>query len=557
MSADPVAAVTELPSEQRPLLGDSREQVTDNGTIERQPADDAEQQDSGDAAPLAEEPDTTKLALIMGSMWLGVIMNAMDSTIVATLTAPISTSFNSFKLLSWLATAYLISNAACQPLSGRLTDIFGRRTGLIWSNTLFAVGNLICGLAKSEGMIIIGRVIAGMGGGGVNTISTFVASDLVPLRRRGLWQGYGNLCYGLGSGIGGVFGGWINDTIGWRWAFLVQVPVIVTSGILVAFNVKIPVKETDKSRIRRVDFLGAFTLVLSLVLLLLGLNSGGNIVPWDHPLVLVSLSLAFVCLLAFIYVEDRVAAEPIIPVRLLLNRTVLSACLTNWFSTMAVYSLLYYGPIYFQALGLSTTAAGARLIPTAIGTAVGSLGAGWIMRHTGRYWWLSFGTQACLVLSASLIAATMNERLSAWPVFIYFFLGGTGHGGMLTVTLLALISAVDHKDQAVVTSASYAFRSTGSTIGITVSSAVFQNLLNQLLWARFGDRPDAAKIIPRIRDSIDEIKRLPPDWKVGVVRVYMEALRGVWVTILGIAVLAALSSLFMREHILHKTLARK
>lgn len=392
---------------------------------------------------------------------------------------------------------------------------------------------------------------------GINTISTFVASDLVPLRRRGLWQGIGNLFYGLGSGLGGVFGGWINDTIGWRWAFLIQVPFIVIAGTLVAFTVNIPVKETDKSRIKRVDFLGAFTLVLSLVLLLLGLNSGGNIVPWNHPLVIVSLPLAFILFVVFIYVEDRVAAEPIIPVRLILRRTVASACLTNWFSTMAVYSLLYYGPIYFQVRGLSTTAAGTRLVPTAIGTGVGSLGAGWIMRRTGRYWWLSFGTQICLVLSAALIAATFNERLAAWPPFIYLFLGGTGHGGMLTVTLLALISAVEHKDQAVITSASYAFRSTGSTIGITVSSAVFQNLLKLLLWSRFGDREDASEIIPRIRDSFEEIKHLPPEWKPGVIRVYMEALRGVWVTVLGLAVLAAVASLFMRENLLHRNLARK
>ena len=112
-----------------------------------------------------------------------------DSTIIATLSAPISSSFDSLSLLSWLATAYLISNAACQPLSGKLTDIFSRRYGLLFSNFFFAVGTLTCGLAQSQGVIITGRVIAGIGGGGLTCISTFVGSDLIPLRKRGVWQG--------------------------------------------------------------------------------------------------------------------------------------------------------------------------------------------------------------------------------------------------------------------------------------------------------------------------------------------------------------------------------
>lgn len=135
--------------------------------------------------------------------------------------------------MSWLASAYLIANAALQPLSGRLTDIYGRKAGLIFSNVFFAAGNLICGLARHQWVMILGRVVAGMGGGGLNTISSFVASDLVPLRKRGIYQGFGNICWGLGSGLGGVFGGWVHDRWGWRVAFLCQIPLILVSGILV------------------------------------------------------------------------------------------------------------------------------------------------------------------------------------------------------------------------------------------------------------------------------------------------------------------------------------
>jgi MFS family permease len=406
-------------------------------------------------------------------------------------------------------------------------------------------------------MIILGRVIAGVGGGGLMTISTFVASDLIPLRRRGLFQGFGNVAYGLGAGLGGIYGGWINDTRGWRLAFLIQVPFIIISGILVFFTVKIPVKEKSVSRIKRVDFLGALTLVSSLVLLLLGLNSGGNIVPWTHPLVVTALPLSFVSFLFFIYVEDRVAKEPIIPVRLLLHRTVACACLTNWFMTMSVYSLLYYGPIYFQVRGFSASAAGARLIPSSIGASIGSIGTGIVMRATGKYYVLNLIISTITITAFALITATFDRYTPDWPPFIYFFLNGSGYGGMLTVTLLALIAAVDHEHQAVITSASYAFRSTGSTIGITLASAIFQNLLKDQLWSRFADRTDAVEIIAKLRDSVDYINHLPPGWYDGVMDSYMNAFRGVWVLNLGLTVLGAAISLGMREHVLHKTLERR
>lgn len=201
------------------------------------------------------------------------------------MSGPITASFNSGTLFSWIASGYLIANAACQPLSGKLTDIYGRRAGLVFATTFFAAGTLICGLAQTGTVEILGRVVAGMGGGCLNTISVFIASDLVPLRKRGVWQGISNVVFGAGMGLGGIFGGFVHERIGWRYAFYIQVPFIVVGGIAACIAVKVPIKETSTDKIKRVDFLGALALVATLVLLLLGLNSGGNIVPWNHPLV--------------------------------------------------------------------------------------------------------------------------------------------------------------------------------------------------------------------------------------------------------------------------------
>ena len=190
-----------------------------------------------------------------------------------------------------------------------------------------------------------------------------------------------------------------------------------------------------------------------------------------------------------------------------------------------------------------------RLIPESVGAAVGSLGSGLIMNATGRYRLLNVGVELLMVLPAGLIALTFDAHTSTWPPFLFFFLSGAGYGGILTVTLLALISAVDAKHHAVITSASYAFRSTGGVIGITLASSIFQNLLKSQLWKRFGGRDDAADAINRLGDSLEEIQHLPPTWKEEALGAYMEALRGVWLLILGLAALGAIISLLMREHV--------
>jgi MFS family permease len=405
--------------------------------------------------------------------------------------------------------------------------------------------------------MITGRVVSGIGGGGLTAISTFVSSDLVPLRRRGLWQGYGNVVFGLGMSLGGVVGGWLNDTLGWRWAFLIQVPFIAASGLLVTFLVKIPVKESERSAWNRVDYRGAALLTSSLVLLLLGVNTGGNQFPWTHPLVLTALPLSLVCLLLFIYVEDKVAPEPIIPVRLLLRRTVWAACFTNVFSTMAVFIVFFYVPFYLQVNGHSATQAGLRLIPQAFAISSGSIGAGLAMRKTGRYYLMNCITMAIFITGAALIC-TLSFSSKTWQTYAYLIPGGFGYGGMLTVTLVALIAAVDHQDQAVITSASYAFRSTGSTVGITIGSAVFQNWLNRSLMQAFHNMPHKGRIVRRIRDDYHEIAKLDSAiLRQKALDCYLGAFRATFFTALGIMVLAGLTSLFMKEHKLHSNLARK
>ncbi|KAK3327178.1 major facilitator superfamily domain-containing protein [Cercophora scortea] len=545
-SPDPRNASSNNNNETTPLLPNQQDNDSDQSSIEE-----------GELTLLPPALSTARLCLTLGTSYVGVFLGAIDASIIATLSAPISSEFHSLSLLSWLATGYLIANAACQPLSGRLTDIFGRGPGLVFSNVLFAAGNLICGIAGGEKTVIFGRVVAGIGGGGLMSISAFLASDLVPLRKRGLVQGVGNIAYGTGAMLGGVFGGLLNDTSAWGWrlAFLVQVPVSLVSAVLVFILVKVPPKVSSKSLLARIDFTGSFLTVAFIVLLLLGLNAGGNMVPWTHPLVLTSIPLSLVTLVVFIWWESG-AAQPVIPVRLLVHRTVFAACMTCLLCTMVMMMTMFYLPLYLQVLGYTTTQAGVRLLAAPVCMSVFSLGSGYIMKRTGRYVGLGIGVVFTFTLGVAFLVS-LNESSPDWVTFVGMGLHGAGYGGMLTVTLLACIAAVDHEHQAVVTSATYAFRSVGATVGIAVASAVYQNILRAGLDGRFGGSPDAEAEIERIRNDLGELKKLPDGWHDGVIRSFMEAFRGVWSTGLGLSVLALICIAMMRQHKLHSNLARE
>ncbi|CAK7240007.1 MAG: hypothetical protein STHCBS139747_001442 [Sporothrix thermara] len=556
-------------SERTPLLGANG---NGNGNGNGSASAIADNDNSERAVVFQETP--TRIRWILGTVYVGVFVGAADASVIATLSAPIASEFQSLSLLSWLAAAYLVANAACQPVSGRVTDVVGRGPGLVFSNVFFALGNLICGMAHSSSTMLIGRVVAGIGGGGLMAISTFLGSDLVPLRHRGVAQGLGNIAYGSGAMLGGVLGGamehiWEDRWYGgWRLAFYVQVPVSIVSAILVFFLVRVPPHQAADdvglgnsnsalSQLSRIDFPGAGFLVAFLVTLLLGLSAGGNVVPWTHPLVIASMPLAFVFFVAFVVWEAKYAHHPIIPVHLVIRRTVLAACVANLVCTAAMLTAIFYIPLYLQIRGYSAADAGLRLLSSPLGVSITSVGSGLLMKKTGRY--VGLGVVSLLVQITGYILATAglsSAATSAWFPFVSLFCIGGGYGAMLTITLLACIAAVAQSRQAVITSATYAFRSVGGTLGLTLASAVYQNILRSQLWARFGDLPGAAEQIARIRDDLAELQRLPAGWHDGVIDSFMAAFRGVWLTCLGLAIIGLIAVSLMKQHTLHSTLER-
>ncbi|KAI0446138.1 major facilitator superfamily domain-containing protein [Xylaria telfairii] len=507
-------------------------------------------------AIIVMELSNTRLALIMATAWSGVFLSALGSTIIAALSAPISSEFKSLALLPWLATSYLISAAASQSIAGRLTDIYGRGPSLVFVNLVFAAGNLICGMATSQGAFILGRVFAGIGGGGLMSIPSFLASDLIPLRKRGLVNGFSNLWYSFGAMVGSVLGGFVHDytTWGWRLAFLIQVPPALLSALFAFVLIKMLPERSAESCLRRIDFLGAFLVTAFLVLLMIGLNMGGNSVPWSHPLPLTFISLSLVLLVAFVLWERR-APLPILPVRLLLQRTILCSCLASLLLSIINMSSTLYLPLYFEVRGSSPTEAGIKMLPSSVGISVGALGAGLVMRKTGKYMALAMVSMLVVVISSVLFTFQGASTPSWWaigPLFIF----AAGYNSLCTVLQVACTAATDHLQQAVVTSAMLLARSLGASTGVAIASAIYQSTLRAELWKRFNGEKDAIRIINLILNDLGELQRLPQGWSEGVIEAYMEAFQGVWLARVGCTVLALICIATMKQYQLYSTLNR-
>ncbi|KAK9318566.1 major facilitator superfamily domain-containing protein [Lipomyces starkeyi] len=506
---------------------------------------------------------SSSVALIFLSLYIGVFLAALDGTVVATLLAHISSEFHEFRSVSWIATAYLIAVAACQPLYGKLSDILGRKTLLLFSNATFAIGCVFCGIANNIWFLVFARIIAGIGGAGLTSLSSITLNDLVPLRQRSLLQGIGSVLYNAGASLGGVFGGFITDALGWRWAFLLQVPFIVVSSAAIYFNLKskpTPVSSDSVSetadKLSRIDFAGSITLVLSLVLYLLGLSIGGNYVSWFSLPVFVAFFLGTIFLAAFIYVELYIAREPVIPIMLLKDRTIFGASFTNWLIMMINYTQLFYVPIYFIAIrGISPTQAGTNIIPNFLGSAFGAIFSGTVMRTTGRYWWITLSS-AFILTFGSILINTYSLTTPKWAQVLYIMVAGLGFGGLLNCTLIAMVAAVPPELQAVTTAIQYGFRGTGSTVGVAIASAIFQNVLGKKL-DQYIVGPDKSDIISRVSDSIEDIDYIPGEYKADVVQAYLDAFHGVFYFAIFLAATVIITCGMMKEHVLHRTFDRK
>ena len=457
---------------------------------------------------------------------------------------PLALSNAAYMLIPWIY-SYFLTVSSFQPLYGKLSDIFGRKPALLFGYTIFGIGCLFCGLARNMNELIAARAFAGIGGGGMTTVVSILMSDIVPLRERGTWQGIINIVYASGAGCGAPLGGILADLFSWRWAFLAQAPLCALAIVSVTLTLHLPEKESGgwKKKLARVDFLGAFVLVSAVFALLLGLDRGSN-VSWSIPIAYVPLALSFPLFILFGLVEQRFAAEPFAPSRIIWDRSLVACYFCNFFSFGGYLSVLFYLPLFFQAVdGYTATQASVRLFPAILAGVSGSLFGGLLMQKTGRYYWLTVAAFTVLLVGVLIVMLCADVVVNnTYGIAVGLVLAGFGNGIGVTSTLIGLISNAAQADQAVATACSYLFRSLGSIVGLSLAATVVQQSLRNELQDRLSSGKDAEEIVQKVRQSLDFIRTLSPEVRQVVRQCYSHATRNGFGLMLGIVFFSMLSA---------------
>ncbi|KAJ7169257.1 MFS general substrate transporter [Mycena crocata] len=469
---------------------------------------------------------------ILAGVWLGTFLASLNQSLVPTMMPSISSEFHAFNQASWLGTAYLLSTCTFTPLYGRLCNVLGRRGASNTAMVFAALGTIGCGLAGNMNMLILARFIAGIGGGGLNTTSTIIVSDMYTLRDRGLVQGLASCFNGLGMGLGGPFGGFITDLLGWRAAFLIQIPVFALAFFLTSYNIRYvtPGKiKSPKEVLKRIDYFGSLTLLISIGALLVFLSTRYNEgLPWSDARVSLPLALGIVFFLAFLVVEIYIAPEPVMAPFLLKQRIPVLISASNFLVSACNFSVTYFFPMWFQVVTLESAAtAGLHLMPNSVSMSTGSVFAGWMMHRTGRYKKINLIFGILPFVGAVLISLMRADSgpVQSWLSIIPL---GFGNAVVLQTMLIALLAYLPESHMAVGTGFGQLFRGIGQVGGVAISSAIFQSRLDSELRERITT-PDAEELIRSIRRSSEVIRTLEPEQQQAARDSYASGLKAVYI----------------------------
>ncbi|ESK89112.1 vacuolar amino acid permease [Moniliophthora roreri MCA 2997] len=469
---------------------------------------------------------------ILAGVWMATFLSSVNMTLVPTMLPSISSQFQKSHQASWLGTSYLLATCTFTPLYGRLSNVMGRR-GAAQTAVLFAgLGTLACGLSTSMEMLIVSRFIAGIGGGGVNTIATIVVSDMYTLRSRGLAQGVASVFNGLGLGFGGPIGGLITDWLGWRWAFLLQIPLFFISLVLTTTNLRYVTKGKGKSPrevLKRIDYFGSITLLIAVGSILVFLSTKYNTdLPWSNPGVIAPLTLSFVFFVVFVLVELYVAPEPVLAPFLLKGRIPVLVGMSNFLVATCNFSITYFYPMWFQTVMLtSASIAGLHILPNSISMSLGSVFAGWMMHRTGKYKMINlvFGI---LPFIASLLIIQIHETSGWVQSWLSIIPLGFGNAVVLQTMLIALLAHTPESHMAVATGFGQLFRGVGQVGGVAISSAIFQSKLDSELRKRIRT-PDSEELVRQIRQNARLVATLPSELQRHARDSYAVSLKAVFI----------------------------
>ena len=490
-----------------------------------------------------------RIMLALSGLMIGNFIAALDQTIVATALPAIVTDLGGLSYFSWVIVGYLLTSTASTPLWGKVGDLFGRRNMFQLATVVFLLGSLLCGLAPTMLVLVGGRLVQGIGGGGLQGLCFAIVGDLVPPRQRGKYIGYFAGIFAVAGISGPLIGGIITDTIGWRWIFTINVPFGVASLVVVAMTLHLP----STRRSARLDLVGASLLVIGVACVVLCSVWGGGEYAWSSKQIVALGTAAALLLTAFIIWETR-AAEPVLPLRLFRNRLVRLLLAIAFLTGPLFFASPTFIPLFMQGVdGLSATTSGLMLAPHAIGVSVAAIVTGRLTTRTGRYkHWLVGGAALLLLDMAAL--SQIEAGWSYWLIGALMLLTGVGLGAALPVLSTASQNAVDLADLGVVSSSGAFFRSLGGTFGVAAFGAVLKSRFDAYLVDIASTTQLPAGATARgLADHPEQIRDLPQPLQDLVQRALASSVGAVFLAAVPLSVVILGLSLLVRERPLRET----
>jgi EmrB/QacA subfamily drug resistance transporter len=486
--------------------------------------------------------DHRRVLVIIGALLLGLLLAALDQTIVATALPTIAGDLHGLSHLSWVITAYLLASTVSTPLWGKLGDQYGRKRFFQASILIFLVGSALSGLSHSIVELIAFRALQGLGGGGLIVGAQAIVGDVVPPRQRGRYQGVFGATFGVASVLGPLIGGFFVDNLSWRWVFYINLPIGIVA--LVVTSAVLPGRLSRSRHV--IDYTGTALIGASAICVVLLTSLGGNTFAWNSLPIYLLAVLAVVCAVGFVVAERR-AAEPVIPPRLFANGVFRSASVVGFAVGFSFFGALAYLPQYMQVVrGISPTLSGLRLLPLLVGLLLTSTGTGFLITKWGRYKIFPVIGTALMTLGLFLLSR-LGIHTSFWLVSLYLFILGVGIGGSLQVLIIAVQNAVDYKDLGAATSGATFFRSIGGSFGTAVFGAIFSGVLAGDIAAALHGIPLPSGISANAGASPAVLDHLPAVIRAGYIAGFSQALHTVFLWATPIGAVAFILSLFLKE----------
>jgi EmrB/QacA subfamily drug resistance transporter len=476
------------------------------------------------------------ILVVIGALMCGMLLAALDQTIVATALPTIVGDLKGSSHIAWVVTAYLLATTVSTPLWGKLGDMYGRKVFFQSAIVIFLIGSVLAGLSNSMEMLIACRAVQGLGAGGLMVGAQAIVGDIVSPRERGRYQGLFGAVFGLSSLVGPLLGGVFVDNLSWRWIFYINIPIGAIALIVVALQVP--------GRLRRVhhtiDYLGAVLLSLAATSLILLTSLGGTTYPWaSTPIYILGVAGA-VLIVAFVLAERR-AVEPILPLHLFRTRVFPVTSMVGFIVGFGMFGAITYLPAFFQVVrGISPTISGVYLFPIMAGMLVVSIASGQVIARTGKYRVFPIAGTALMTIGMYLLSL-MSPTSSTLTDSLSMLLLGMGLGGVMQVLVIIVQNGVPHSELGVATSGNTFFRSIGGSFGVAIFGAIFSNVLvgnlaSHLHGVRLPAGFSPANVTPAV------LGHLPAALHAGFVGGYSESIQTVFLIAVPIVALAFLGS---------------